>query len=218
MMMRVALVLALLATLARGGDETIVLLLDTSGSMAGQEAAMVEGTNAVLSNMAQTLDTAGWDGTFNVQLYTFSGRERRLLIEAPLKSRPSITLDHYGCGGSTPLYDVIGQTLHSMPDNSTLVIATDGEDNNSYEYGRSQVTKLLEIAQKERDIHVIYVYKGEDAFSAAHDMNIPGGVHHGTATIAIGYASLGEGMGTLGVAIGNAASAHVAFRHLVVSK
>lgn len=170
----------ILIHLASATDELLILLLDTSGSMRGQEEAMVAGVNEVLSNMTDTLQRArsSWNGTFNVQIYAFSdvgGPTKRLLLEAPLHTRPQITLDHYRCDGGTPLYDVVGGTLAKLPNGATLVIATDGEDTTSRSYTQNQIAKALKReVLVERDIHLVYVYKGVEAErEAANIANMP---------------------------------------------
>lgn len=83
-------------------SELVVLLLDTSGSM-------VEGTNAILTNMAATLERANWTGVFNAQVYTFADKGRKLIMEAPLGSKGlKLTLEQYQCVGGTSLFGCPG--------------------------------------------------------------------------------------------------------------
>lgn len=168
-------------------DESVVFLLDTSGSMQGQEQAMVDSVNAVLGEMADTLETTGWKGTFAVQIHTFSHDEKRLLTEAPLSARPRVTLQQYRCNGGTPLFDAIGATLAGMRDNSTLIIATDGEDTTSRNYRAADIKKMLEVAQKERDIHVTYVYKGDEAFTQAEGIAMGHAASSSGSAFSLGY-------------------------------
>jgi uncharacterized protein with von Willebrand factor type A (vWA) domain len=156
-------------------SELVVLLLDTSGSMAGQEAAMVEGTNAILTNMAATLERANWTGVFNAQVYTFADKGRKLIMEAPLGSKGlKLTLEQYQCVGGTPLLDVLGDTIKTIRDNSTIIVATDGEDTTSERFTLDQVKELITKARQERDIHFVYVYKNDEAFTGGMDLGFIG--------------------------------------------
>jgi uncharacterized protein with von Willebrand factor type A (vWA) domain len=168
---------------ASSSSELVVLLLDTSGSMAGQEVAMVEGTNTILANMAATLERANWTGVFNAQVYTFADKGRKLIMEAPLGSKSlNLTLEQYQCVGGTPLLDVLGDTIKSIRDNSTIIVATDGEDTTSERFTLDQVKELITKARQERDIHFVYVYKNDEAFTGGMDLGLIGPV--GTMTVA----------------------------------
>lgn len=199
-------------------DELVVLLLDTSGSMEGQEKAMVEGTNAVLANMSATLKRADWRGVFNVQIYTFADRGKRLIVESPLGSDAThLTLDQYECGGGTPLYDVLGETLEHVRDNSTIIIATDGEDTTSSRFNVQDIKKMMNKAREERDIHFVYVYKNEEAFTGGIDLGFmgPAGVPGPAGTYAITTDSSDLGASLMTVSCG---ASSPMFRHLALEE
>lgn len=195
-------------------NELVVLLLDTSGSMQGQEVSMVDGTNAILANMSSTLKRANWKGVFNAQVYTFSDNSRKLIIEAPLGSdQLKLTLDHYRCSGGTPLLDVLGDTIESIRDNSTIILATDGEDTTSHRFTNDQIKKLITKAREERDIHFIYVYKNDEAFIGGIDLGFmgPAGIPGPSGTYAIATAA-NQPLGNSFITVSSAPI----FRHLTL--
>lgn len=176
------LLLLILACVVVGGgsitEEVVVLLLDTSGSMQGHEDAMVEGVNGFLANATQTAESNGWTTPIRVEIYTFSALEgapvRQLIAKGPLQEHPSITRAQYRCDGGTPLYDALGETLQTIRDNSTIILATDGEENASWRFSRPRISEMIEEAYKERDIQFIYLYKGREAFTGGEQLNFVG--------------------------------------------
>lgn len=196
-------------------DELLVVLLDTSGSMEGQEASMVEGTNAILANMSNTLLRANWTGSFNVQIYTFANSARTLLLENQLTNHIEISIDQYVCGGGTPLYDVLGDTLNTIRDNSTIIIATDGEDTTSQHYDADTIKQMINKAREERDIHFVYVYKNDDAFTGGVGLGLAGppGLPGPAGTFSVSgpsHMNLGEYLNAIPVS----ATTGAMFRHL----
>lgn len=207
------LLLVSLASLVRS-DELIVFLLDTSGSMVGQEQAMVDGVNKVLGDMEHTL--ARLNGTsvrFNVKIWTFSDYSRRLLVETTMSKRPRIALEQYVANGGTPLYDAILQALGTMTDNSTLVIATDGQDTTS-QSDRYSVRAAIKKAKQERDIQFIFIGQGEETMTQADNIGL-GSYDLGSYAIPVlTGASIG---GTIMASPVSASIQTASFRHLVHS-
>lgn len=196
------LFLLLLVGAARA--EMAVFLLDTSGSMQGMEGSMVRGVNDVLDTMRRTLERAGPNVSAafgGVEIYTFNERDGRqlLLRRATLNEPLGITVEQYRCWGGTPLYDALADTLQAMPPRSTLVLATDGEENTSRRHNRDSVRRLMDVARTERDIEFIYVYKNTEAFTGGVDlgfMDFKGHAMASTVAVNAGARSLGYVMAT----------------------
>jgi len=180
----VLLLLLILLGTSYAQDELIVFLLDTSGSMQGQEQSMVEGVNKLIGRLEQVFRSTGSQSAFNVQMYTFSWK-RNLLLEAPLSSVPLITTEQYRADGGTALFDTIGETLSTIRDNSTIVIATDGEDTSSTKYSKAEISEMIEKAKETRDIHFIFLAKGPEAFVGGEAI----GLNKGTGAYAVPIAS-----------------------------
>ncbi len=169
--MRVAFLLFLLVAVVVA-EERIVMLLDASGSMSGQEHAVVDGVNQLLSHLAASLPK---DALISVAAFKFSDTSRKLLFEAPLDLVTELDVVDYRVGGGTPLFDVLGETLDTIRDNSTIVIATDGEDTTSTRYTRPQIMDKIEVAKTQRDIHFIFVAAGPEAFQGGASIGLGGG-------------------------------------------
>ncbi len=200
-----------------GGDELIVFLLDTSGSMQGEEQDMVDGVNTLLENMERTYESITSDQPkkrFNVHIWTFSESSTRLLMESTLAAKPRVTREQYVADGGTPLYDAIGNTLRDIPDNSTIVIATDGQDTTSSQFSRRVVSRDIKEAKEKRDIQFIFIAQGKDVFEDAQDMGFDDGP--GTFAYAV----------PIGMSVGVAVSSNAmvtsvstsAFRHVQLSE
>jgi hypothetical protein len=222
-MIKFLLIFTAIASIAAAKDELLVFLIDTSGSMAGQEVDIVNGVNKVMEDMfAQYQKFTHTNGTFSVQIWTFSERERRLLTEAPLQTVPKIAFEQYRPSGGTPLMDAIGDTLKNVPNGSTIIIATDGEDTTSSRYTLKDVKEMIADAKEKRDIQFIFVAKGTEAFSGGARLGLDkDSVYKGPITdkfnIAIGYSAASTSgriqVSACGILIGTGA-----FRHLEVGK
>ena len=79
------------------------------------------------------------------------GRER-VADKSDIKNAPLLTAERYKPDGSTPLYDAIANTVQEVSDHDgpvLFVIQTDGEENASQKYKKSDIVTL--IAEKTRD-------------------------------------------------------------------
>lgn len=202
--MRCLILLLLLISVSFGDDERIIFLLDTSGSMAGQEVEMVQSVNNQLEKMNNVVSPNG--SVFEVLIYTFS-TGRALLLESNLAASPRIRVDQYVCDGATALFDAVAETLErDAKRGSTIIIATDGQDNSSSRSSQ-EIREMLEKARTTNDIEVIYIAKGEEAWEQSRAMGIPGpqGVR-GASSETLGVL-LGGGAATIAVSA-------TAFRHV----
>jgi hypothetical protein len=88
-----------------------------------------------------------------LSLYTFSDSCTCEYKDKPIEEVPMLTPNSYVPGGSTALYDAIGQILKDRP-TGTFVILTDGQDNVSKTYTRAHVKDLIRMTP---DLDIIYV-------------------------------------------------------------
>lgn len=81
-----------------------------------------------------------------------------------------IDKSQYHPEGGTPLFDAIGQILGWLKDNSTIVIATDGEDTTSRNFSKAKITEMIKDAKEWKKIKFIFAAKGMDAFTGGTDI------------------------------------------------
>ena len=153
----------------------LVLILDKSGSMSGLEGDTIGGFNSMIQkqrdeNIDASVTTVLFDTKFNV-----------IHDRTPLKKVENLTSKDYVAGGNTALLDAVGSTIkriERVPDiyaknNRVLfVIITDGQENSSREYSKSQVKKMISDKQEKYDWEFIFLGANIDAASEAESIGI----------------------------------------------
>ncbi|HEX5479078.1 MAG TPA: vWA domain-containing protein [Dehalococcoidia bacterium] len=128
--------------LTRPGAAHIIVILDRSGSMAGQEADVIGGFNSIVRHCrdAQVDDC-------DVTYVRFDDRIEHVFTLG-LADVPEMTAALYAPRGSTALIDAVGRTVSPIdnhPDDTYIVITyTDGQENASREWTREKLRALLE--------------------------------------------------------------------------
>ncbi|MEQ4724703.1 VWA domain-containing protein [Nonomuraea sp. B19D2] len=153
----------------------ITIILDRSGSMQGVKADTEGGLRAFLAEQAAN------PGETFVSLYHFGSDYEAVYEFRPLADVPDYELHPRGM---TRLLDAIGKTLTSMvtqfdampegdvPGSVSVVILTDGEENDSKEWrSRRQIRHLIEGLQN-KGWTFIFLGADQDAFAAARDVGI----------------------------------------------
>ena len=122
----------------------LVFILDKSGSMAGLEKDTIGGFNSMLQKQRDL------DGECRITTVLFDNRYELLHDRIDIRAVSPMTDREYQVGGSTALLDAIGltvQKLVSVQKNTAeeyraekvmFVIITDGEENSSREFSRSE--------------------------------------------------------------------------------
>lgn len=134
----------------------IVVLLDSSGSMARLRQETITGFNKFIEE--QKLE----DGEAIATLVTFDSNVKTVFKNKDLKEFKKISDKDYSTGGYTALYKAVGQTidetgeyLNSLsddqkPQNTIFAIFTDGFDNVSDEKYNQQIVKDMVVHQQEK--------------------------------------------------------------------
>lgn len=167
----------------------VVGLIDRSGSMTGKEADTIGGINTMLSELKENV-SKNKDLDVRVSIKYFNHKEDLILKSVPLDSIDLLDVKTYIPDGNTALKDTLGKTLkHFMfkhllnPDayhSCIIYVATDGLDNSSYYYSKSNIKEMIEKAKKHHNIEVIYLGANQDAIGEATSLGI-------SATQAINY-------------------------------
>jgi uncharacterized protein with von Willebrand factor type A (vWA) domain len=182
---------------AQAQAQHIIFLLDVSGSMAGKEASMIEGVNALLHNMEVKAESLNVSQYFHVNIYTFNNNYK-LIAETVLGSKRRLAPEEYLTSGGTSLYDTIGHVLENVAKGATIIIATDGEDTTSSKFSKAQILDVIQKAKQDKNVEFVYLAQGPEAFVGGQSIgmtntysapvNTPIGVNFAGAfgTVAIG--------------------------------
>lgn len=132
----------------------IIFLLDRSGSMYGSEKDTIGGFNSIITQQKQDevnakVTTILFDHGYDV-LY-----KRKDLFDVD-----ELTEKEYSVRGSTALLDAIGRTIITMQKEISgkvlFVITTDGYENSSVEFTKTQIRNLIKNSNWE------FLYLGAD--------------------------------------------------------
>ena len=157
-----------------------LIILDESGSMSGLEKVSVDGVNETI----QTIKSSYEQLPEQKQLMTFVtfsdmyGKPYRKRFElADISTVDTYQLSEYQPGGTTPLYDTMGDTLTELEKVATendivlVTIITDGYENSSREYDAEKIRELVKRLD-EKDWVFTYIGANQDAILEARKIGI----------------------------------------------
>lgn len=157
-----------------GKDYTdITIILDRSGSMASCKDATMKGFNGFLLEQGQI------EGKATMSLYQFNEGYNIVYENLPIKHAHVLNNTNYQPSGSTALLDAVGKAItdkenyfnsipkNDRPKNVLFVILTDGEENASNEFSKTQIKQLIEN-KKAKKWQFAFIGAGIDAFSERH--------------------------------------------------
>lgn len=159
---------------AQSDEVNIGFLLDMSGSMMSVKTATISGFNEYIQTMKAKSPNAWFT------LMVFSSIEiREVFTDVAIKDVPELTDALYVPSGGTPLYDSVAYIIRTMSKrmeskankNTLLNIMTDGEENESKEYSRDAIKKL--IGEKEAEGWVVsYMGANQDSWAVARSIGV----------------------------------------------
>lgn len=177
----------------------LVLIVDRSGSMYNVAADASGGINSLIEEQTKL------DGEFTVTLYQFDNRYERVFGPIPGSEAPKYTLMP---GGSTALLDATGRAITETgkflrdmdeadrPDQVMCVIVTDGEENASREFNRSQIKEMINEQTNKYNWDFAYLGANVDAFGDSRSFGISGYMQYSSNST-----SVRDSYGLLGAAI-----------------
>lgn len=122
-------------------DLDLIFLIDKSGSMYGSEEDTIGGFNSFIEKEKIK------EGNTRVTTILFNNGYEILYERKSIDEVDELTRNEYFVGGSTALLDAIGRTITTLDkeiDNSVLfVIMTDGMENSSVEFSKSQIKSMI---------------------------------------------------------------------------
>ena len=144
----------------------LVFLIDRSGSMYGSEEDTIGGFNSFIKNEKSK------EGNVSVTTILFDHKYEVLYKRKPIHNVSDLTPNEYYVRGSTALLDAIGRTITTLDkeiSNQVLfVIMTDGKENASVEFSKSQVKSMID----NHDWEFLFIGADIDSYSEAGSIGI----------------------------------------------
>ena len=149
----------------RDNEMDVVFLLDRSGSMGGIEKDTIGGYNSYIDSQRGK----------NVKVTTvlFDDKYEILHNREDIDSIKKLTNKDYYVRGCTALLDAIGKTIREMEDKNPnkviFIITTDGYENASTKYNKSQIKELISV---HKDWKFMYIGADIDSYSEGRSLGI----------------------------------------------
>ena len=143
----------------------VVFLLDRSGSMGGIEKDTIGGYNSYIDSQRGK----------NVKVTTvlFDDKYEVLHNRVDVDNIKKLTNKEYYVRGCTALLDAIGKTIREMEDKNPnkviFIITTDGYENASTKYNKSQIKELISV---HKDWKFMYIGADIDSYSEGRSLGI----------------------------------------------
>lgn len=174
----------------------VSFLIDESGSMGSVRDDVIGGFNTLMAEQRKA------EGKLTVSVCKFGTHLKNnyelvwdRVVDAEV---PDLSADTFAPNGSTPLLDAVGKhindlgnTLRELPEDERpstviLVIMTDGRENSSREYSRSQISEMVKRQETEYQWTFVYTGANVDAFAESSSIGI-------SSKNAVGYKSTSAG-------------------------
>ena len=149
----------------RNNEMDVVFLLDRSGSMGGIEKDTIGGYNSYIDSQRGK----------NVKVTTvlFDDKYEILHNREDIDSIKKLSTKDYYVRGCTALLDAIGKTIREMEDKNPnkviFIITTDGYENASTKYNKSQIKELISV---HKDWKFMYIGADIDSYSEGRSLGI----------------------------------------------
>ena len=156
----------------------MVFILDRSGSMAGLETDTIGGFNAMIEKQKKQ------PGRAYVSTVLFDSATTVLHDRAELTTVKPMTADDYFAGGCTALLDAIGGAINhignihkyarpeDIPAHTIFVITTDGLENASRRYSKSDIKRMIERQKSKYGWEFLFIGANIDAVDTAESFGI----------------------------------------------
>jgi len=183
------------------GTTEVVCIIDRSTSIRSYRLVekTIEGFNSFLNEQKEE------EGEANLTMCLFDGgNEDSYEIRydgVNINDIPELNNDTYSPRGMTAMYDAIGVTIDKVktrinnmdesdrPAKVVFLIMTDGEENSSKEYDRTQVANLIQECEDELDWAFVFIGANIDTMKEGGSMNVKMG---NTMSYASNEDSLGD--------------------------
>lgn len=149
----------------KNNEMDVIFLLDRSGSMGGIEKDTIGGYNSYIDSQRGK----------NVKVTTvlFDDKYEILHNREDVDNIKKLTNKEYYVRGCTALLDAIGKTIREMedkkPNKVIFIITTDGYENASTKYNKSQIKELISV---HKDWKFMYIGADIDSYSEGRSLGI----------------------------------------------
>lgn len=163
----------------KSGLTDITVILDRSGSMADVADDTIGGFNTFIDSQAKA------PGDATLTLRQFDDRHDVVYAGVPVKSAPKLTKQTFQPRGSTALLDAVGKGIDEIgrrlnalpaserPENVIVAIITDGGENASRCFTRTQVFQMITHQRERYNWEFTFIGANQDAIGEAGAIGIP---------------------------------------------
>lgn len=155
----------------------IIFVIDASGSMSHLVGDTIGGFNGFIESQKAL------EGKATLTTVLFDSSWRVLHDGIDLHEVKPMTTSDYIAGGMTAMLDAIGETINRVqdrhdelgeekPDNVLFVITTDGEENSSKNFKKSQIEKMIKHQTKGHGWKFMFLGANMDAVKEASSIGI----------------------------------------------
>lgn len=160
----------------RGLKTLVAVVLDETGSMGVRTEETISSVNFYLNEIEkENPNTLVTIAEFS-DMGTTEDKVRFLERNTKVSDTYELTEETYRPRGNTPLYDAVGLTIRAVEnekvDRFLFVIVTDGFENASREFTKTDITSLISEKEKTDRWTFVYLAAGQDAWSGAQQMGI----------------------------------------------
>ena len=155
----------------------IIFVIDASGSMSHLVGDTIGGFNGFIESQKAL------DGKATLTTVLFDSSWRVLHDGVDLQEVKPMTATDYMTGGMTAMLDAIGETINRVqdrhdelgsekPDSVLFVITTDGEENSSRNFKKSQIEKMIKHQTRGHGWNFMFLGANMDAVKEAESIGI----------------------------------------------
>lgn len=168
------------SAITKGKFTDITIILDRSGSMGGATDKTIKAFNNYILEQKQMESKA------IVSLHQFNTGFETTYKNVNIKKVEDLTRNTYSPNGGTALLDAVGKTINEKiqfyksipknkrPEQTLILIITDGEENSSHEYRLSLIRKMIN-ERKAKGWQFAFIGAEIDAFAEAGSMGVSRG-------------------------------------------
>ncbi len=154
----------------------ITMILDRSGSMGRIHEQVIKSFNEFLSEQKKV------EGEATISLIQFDDQYEVNYEGADIQEASALNAQTYEPRGMTALNDAIGRTIVNMKkrlkdskDKVVVVITTDGMENASTEFRRTQIREMIQECEEKLGWQFMYLAADDASFEEYEDMGMERG-------------------------------------------